>query len=702
MQLSEQQLSAINSAGQAKLLLSGPAGSGKTTAAQLALQKMLRDGIPAESILVLTPQRSLAQPYREIARSADFPSGGALSVVTMGGLAQRMVALFWPMVALLAGFKHPNQPPNFLTLETAQYYMAQLIEPLMQIGYFDSVTIDPNRAYSQILDNLNKAAVVGFKIDDIAERLKSAWTGRSKQMLAYDQVQECGMRFREYCLANNLLDFSLQYEVFARHLWPSTLCRNYLSGTYQHLIYDNIEEDVPLTHDIVLDWLPQLKSALIVQDDDAGFRTFLGADPTSASRLKNDCQILQFTGSFVQSEPVKQFTSLLSTSIIEHKGKKTNNSEVLAAFSVHPFRFYPQSMDWIVERIKELVIEKGVSPSEIVVLTPFLSDSLRFALSQRFDEAALPFSTFRPSRSLQDEPVVNAMLTLAKLAHPEWKLVPTRHDLRYMLMQVIPDLDLIRADLLSQIMYSPNRVENQFSSFAQINSQMQERITFVAGNRFETLRLWLEDPINASKEMDIFFSRLFGALLTTSDFGFSQNLQAASVVNRLIESARKFRQAVLLSDLPAGTSLGKEYVQMVEQGVISAQYLTNWEEQQLSESVLIAPAFTYLMSNRPVKYQFWQDVGSSGWWARLDQPLTQPYILSRNWQPGKKWSTLDDLNSNQDTLNRVCVGLLRRCSEHVYLLSVSLNESGNEERGKLLIAIQSVLRNLPAAEVTNV
>ena len=60
---------------------------------------------------------------------------------------------------------------------------------------------------------------------------------------------------------------------------------------------------------------------------------------------------------------------------------------------------------------------------------------------------------------------------------------------------------------------------------------------------------------------------------------------------------------------------------------------------------------------------------------------------------------MDDVNTNQDTLNRVCLGLLRRCSEHVFLLSISLNESGNEERGKLLIAIQSVLRNLPAAEM---
>lgn len=699
MDLSEQQKSVVERAGQAKLFLSGPAGSGKSTAAQAALQKMLHSGIPAESILILTPQRSLAQPYREVSRESDFPAGGSLSVVTMGGLAQRMVALFWPMIAPLAGFKHPNQPPNFLTLETAQYYMAHLMEPLLQIGYFDSVTIDPNRAYSQILDNLNKAAVVGFKIDEIAEKLKSAWTGRPKQLLAYEQVQECGLRFRQHCLENNLLDFSLQFEVFAQYLWPSTLCKNYLTSTYKHLIYDNVEEDVPLTHDIILDWMPNLQSALIIQDEDAGFRTFLGADPISASRLQDVCEKVDFSGSFIQSDAIKKFSSCLSTSIREHKGQKNNDLEVLEAFSVHPFKFYPQSMDWIVEQVRQLVVDQYVSPAEIVVLTPFLSDSLRFALSQRFEESKLPFSTFRPSRSLEDEPVVNAMLTLAKLSHPEWKLIPTRHDLRYMLMQVLPDLDLIRADLLSQILYSPNRADHQFTSFAQIAAPMQERITFVAGNRFETLRLWLEDPANACEEMDIFFSRLFGALLTTPEFGFYKNLQAASVVNRLIESARKFRQSVLLSELPTGISLGKEYIQMVEQGVISAQYLTNWEEQQTSESVLIAPAFTYLMSNRPVKYQYWLDVGSSGWWARLDQPLTQPYVLSRNWPSGKKWSNMDDLNSNQDTLARVCLGLLRRCSQHVYLLSVSLNESGNEERGKLLIAIQSVLRNLPAAEV---
>ena len=49
---------------------------------------------------------------------------------------------------------------------------------------------------------------------------------------------------------------------------------------------------------------------------------------------------------------------------------------------------------------------------------------------------------------------------------------------------------------------------------------------------------------------------------------------------------------------------------------------------------------------------------------------------------------------NQETLLRVTSGLLRRCSNHVALISVGLNESGNEERGALLVSIQTILRGI--------
>jgi hypothetical protein len=146
-------------------------------------------------------------------------------------------------------------------------------------------------------------------------------------------------------------------------------------------------------------------------------------------------------------------------------------------------------------------------------------------------------------------------------------------------------------------------------------------------------------------------------------------------------------------------NIGKEYVQMVEQGMISAQYMVNWEEQSNRNSILISPAFTFLMSNQPSAYQFWLDIGSTGWWARLDQPLTQPYVLSRRWDINQKWTDRNEVEINQDTLLRVTSGLLKRCSTHAYLISLGLNESGNEERGALLVAIQTVLRGLtPAVE----
>ena len=210
------------------LFVSGPPGCGKTSAAVERLHAMIRQGIPAETILIMTPQRSLAAPYtREIAR-ADLPAGGLPTIVTLGGLAQRTLQLFWPAVATSGGFKHPELPPTYLTLETAQYYMAKVASPLFERGYFEQLVIDRNRLYSQVLDNLNKAAVVGFSHTDISSRLKAAWIGKEEQKLHYDQAQECANLFRAYCLENNLLDYSLQIEMFTQHLWPSHLVRQYL------------------------------------------------------------------------------------------------------------------------------------------------------------------------------------------------------------------------------------------------------------------------------------------------------------------------------------------------------------------------------------------------------------------------------------------------------------------------------------------
>ncbi len=679
---------------QSRVFLHGPAGSGKTTAAVQRMQTLIEAGVPSDTILILVPQRSLAEPYKNVIRTPQFTSGGEPSILTIGGLAQRMLALFWPLVAKEAGFAAPQTPPRFLTLETAQYYLANLVEPLLQLGYFESVTIDPNRLYSQILDNLNKSAVVGFSPEEISTRLIQAWAGKPSQAIIYDQAQECALRFRRLCLQQNLLDFSLQLAVFANYLWPSLLCRQYLTSTYRHLIYDNAEEDYPVAHDIIESWLPDFESALIIKDEQGGFRSFMGADPVSASRFAISCEnFIEFTESMVKSPELEHLETALTTSLTYHKIEGDVPTDIHNAFSIHPFRFYPQGLDWITTQVKDLIENQSVPPEEIVVLTPFLSDSLRYSINTRFADAGLNLSTFRPSRGLRDEPAIKAVLTLVKLAFPTLNMKPVKDEVRNAILLLIEGCDYIRADLITQVLFAAST--GSLRTFDPIKKEMQQRITYLVGERFERLRIWLEENSkDDALELDFFISRLFGELLSQPGYKFHQNFDSAAAVSRLVESARKFRQVMTVEASVKTHDLNKEYIRLVETGILSAQYLADWTTKTWSGAVLVSPAFSYLMNNRPVRFQFWLDIGSQGWWTRLDQPLTHPYVLNRNWQNEKLWTDMHENAANQQSIIRIMDGLIRRCSEHIYMCTLGVNEQGNEERGALIKAVQTILRKL--------
>ena len=679
---------------EAKIFLEGQAGTGKTTAGVQRLRHLLDEGIPADSILIIAPQRTLALPYYEALRDPNIAAGGQVDIVTMGGLARRMVDLFWPVVAEAAGFAEPDEPATFLTIESAQYYMARVARPLIEQEYFSSVTIDRNRLYSQILDNLNKAAVVGFPHTEIGARLSAAWLGEESQRRIYADAQSCATRFREYCLAHNLLDFSLQLEVFVRHIWPYSLCQEYLLRRYPHLIVENVEEDTPISHDILQTWLPKCQSALVIYDREAGYRRFLGADPDSAYTLKELCDThFEFTESFVTSPDIHALGTQLSQAL--GRSVETAAGDARTALSFETHRFLPQMLDWVAETIGTLVHDEQTPPREIVVLSPFLSDALRFSLMERLESVGVPARSHRPSRSLREEPATLCLLTLAALAHPQWGIRPPLFDVANTLRQAIDGLDLVRAQLLAETLYRFRDGVPSLESFEQLKPEMQARITYVLGERYEGVRAWIATYAKGQQEvLDHFLSRLFGEVLSQNGYGFHRSFDAGKVAANLVESVRKFRWAasdILLRD---GDSVGREYLQLVNDGVIAAQYIRSWELQS-DDAVLLAPAYTFLMSNKPVEYQFWLNVGSRGWAERLYQPLTHPYVLSRQWPAGKAWTDADEVEANQEALYRLTLGLVRRCRKRIYLGLSELDEQGYEHKGPLLRAIHRMLQRLP-------
>lgn len=696
MKLKRHQQNLLKTPFERRIFLEGPAGSGKTTAGVARLMQLLESGLRGDQILVLVPQRALSEPYQAALQSPDAPASGQVNVLTAGGLARRMVDLFWPLVAREAGFAHPELPPAFLTLETAQYYMAHLVRPLLDEGLFESISIDRNRLYSQILDNLNKAALTGFPHDQISERLSAAWSGESSQLRVYADAQRCAVMFRQFCLAHNLLDFSLQVEIFHRFVRPSLLCRAYLQASIRHVIADNLEEDTPFAHSLLLDWLPGLDSALLILDREAGYRRFLGADPESALELAGGCdQHVVFDKSLIANPALERFALRLGATLDRPKAREQLESTEdqsdwrdALVFPPDNLRFYPQMLDWVADEVAHL-LEAGTPPAEIAILAPVLPDSLRFSLANRLDALQIPYRSHRPSRSLADEAAARCLLTLARLAHPQWKLRPERAEVVHAMLQAIQGLDLVRARLLGEVVYRPR--DAHLSAFGQINPEMQDRITFSVGNRYEALREWLLAAAAAQEEveLDVFFSRLFGEVLSQAGFGFHSDLDAGQVAANLIESAQKFRWAVESTGGMQGQSLGKEFIEMVRDGVIASTYVRSWQSPA-DDAVFIAPAYTFMLNNRPVEHQFWLDAGSNAWFERLYQPLTHPYVLSRAWPAGRLWTAAEEFESSRETLYRLALGLLRRCRGTLHLALSQLNEGGYEQRGMLLRSIYQV------------
>ncbi len=772
-----------------KLFLSGPFGSGKTTLAIERIRWLLRrERTRGDDILLITPQSTLGRVYFETLYGGDAPPPGPpVAISTVAGLARKAVELYWPLLAASAGFA-AGKEPTFLNLETAQYHMAQFVDAALEAGEFDGVRVERSRVISQVLDNMNKAALQEMRIDDAYERLELAVpTGdqRVARLNALRAARQISLKFRQLCQQEALIDFSLQIDLFNKQVLVNDWSRTHLFRSHKHMVYDNVEEDNITAHKLARLWLPTLESALIIADSDAGFRLFLGADPEGGYALADACaQQITLNQSYVNTpelteltervakqvgrsqnptltltqdgrEPSREISSIQALSKEEAIGldptlalpqdgrepsREISSIQALSKEEItesHPeihnpqsairnplvvpnlsFRFYPQMIDWVAGEVRRLVQEEGVLPGQIAVLAPFVSDALRFSLQTALDKHNIPSTTHRPSRELKAEPAARSLLTLAKLAHPDWGVRPSASDVQHALTVSIAALDPVRASLLTRIIYPEQRRTIELGRFGELNKEAQQRITYTLGEQFDRLREWIyayranDEPI----PLDQFFARLFGEVLSQPNYGFHEDFDAARVANQLVESARNFRWAVGDDQMtrwqddkmkmvatekgqPDNTqhatrntqhaNVGRAYSKLVESGALGALFAPGWKVNE--EAVLLAPAYTYMMRNRAVDVQFWLDIGSSGWWERLYQPLTHPYVLSPRWQSGQPWTDFDEFQTRQTTMYRLLMGLIRRTRQRIFIGVSEYSENGIEQRGPLLMLVNRLL-----------
>ncbi|MBQ41953.1 MAG: hypothetical protein CME15_05795 [Gemmatimonadetes bacterium] len=684
------------------LFLEGPAGAGKTTHAMARIQSLIEGGVAPGAILLLTPHRSYSRPYEDALGQATCY---ALGLATVGGLARRYVSLFWPAIP-----PHSTYPfsaslePIFLTYEVAQYFMARLVSPLVEQGYFADLKLTRHRLYSQLLDSLNKSAVNDIPLDDLGSYLEAARISEETADGRVDEISSTLVSYRKFCAQYNLIDFSLYLELFKDLIRKVQPARDYLFAQYQHVVYDNCEEDVPLAHDFVRYWMrhpaSRLQSVLVIYDREAGFRKLLGANPRSAYTLREECgDYLSLEESPRVPTSLRAFgrglvKAIANTPLVD---AATDSGGGERRFHVYSDRLHHQMVQRVVAQVGHLV-ESGRPPQEMAVISPFLSDSFYHALADGLERVGISCYGHRPSRSLRDEPVTKVLLTLTTLAHPSWGLArPSREAVSHMFSMLLKDADLVRSAVLAAAVYEGGREGIGLKPFEGARADMRDRVTYRVGETYEQLRIWLEVYASGDElPIDHFLSRLFGELLSQPRFGFYRNVQAGAQVGSSVESACKFRRAVGGVLERENEVVGKAYVEMVQEGVVSAFYAVDGVDPP--EAVLIAPAHTFLLRNRSYAHQFWLDVGSTAWHRRIHQPLTNPYVLSADWNRRDQWSAAWERRFETERLTCIVAGLIRRCTDSIYLYASELSAHGQEQTGDLLVALGYAMRELALAE----
>ncbi|MEI2607887.1 MAG: UvrD-helicase domain-containing protein [Candidatus Promineifilaceae bacterium] len=670
---------------QGKVLLFGPAGTGKSTALRHRLLHLLQQGEPAYTVLILVNQPEHEQIFLDTLHESGLGSYGDLKIHTYATLAREMVELFWPLVARSAGFARPFQPPTFLGYDLAQLMMWDLVTRRLAQGAFAELRLRPQQIVSQVLDSLNRAADNNLSLAEATQRLLATWRAEENNLRYLGDVEAMAQEFRHECHQNSLLDLSLVVDVFNRQVVNHPEFYTYFSERFRHMLVDNVEEQTPAGQQFVRKLMGATQSTIIVYDAGGGYRRFLSADPTLAQRFYHDCQkVIQFNDSFTAGPEMNQLGNWVESHLLNTNRPGEQAQQAITDLISRRYR-----REMLIELPQHLhqLLNAGVAPRDIAIVGPYLDGALRYNLTQALREAGIPFRILRRRSSPREEPRVRAWLTWLALAHPIWDIHPDPYDVTEALTLSLAGFDPARATLLVEQLYEQGIPA--LNEVGRLSERLVERIGDNEVRRYALLRQWLIDQ-GGQQPPDNFLYRLFNELLARPPFQPEPDLAGAAVCEWLVKTATRLHAAAKPMGLRNEADIGRALINGINQGLVTADPPELGDPPD-PEGITIATVYAYLLAGEPVRYQVWLEAAAGGWWDIPRQPLSNAFVLAESYDPEQPWTMAEDFHIRNELLSRIVRGLAARCHDGIILATSDLDRRGQRQDSPLWRALQPIL-----------
>lgn len=650
----------------------GPTGSGKTTILLNKYREIgLREKTPERCLVLLKNATSVSTWRTEI----DLPTMGPAYIYTYFGFIQSELKRYWSWVEKRLVGELRTIEPVFMTVETSHYLMSKLVEEARYLeGAFTTINATIQQIAVQLIDNLNQGAMNQLSFLEMKQRLFAWASGDSDKLQAYQEAIKVMQKFRHQALVKRVLDYSAMINLYDSYLLSDERYQKDLQQ-YHYLIVDDLEKTVPTGQSLILQLMQYVQETHLSFNPAGGFTRFFGSNPQLAKETFYPlCEQVTLDSSYTSSKKAHDLAIELSEKILTKK--PLLNTEFIIKDIQKDLRG-----DMLLAVAEEVItlLSQGVKPAAIALIAPLVDKVLYFSLERYLHERGYSLANLTRNKRLLDEPFAQALVSLAILVNPDWKMELNFSALSQTLSLILK-LDPIRSALLAEETF-----KNQLLLPDVDELNLRPQLGFDNSDRYDHFRQWVIEKQTAELEIEHFFQQVFGELLAPLKPDEKDILACRQVINSLT----KFKQVMNRYDQLEPSKLAADFVDLVLNGTLAAEVL--FRPPVNERQVILATPYTFLFSPyiKNVRYLFWLDVASENWFQSMTKELTNPYFYSQHWREGEAWTDELDQKLRKDQLVDYLQSLLNKCTDGLYLANSYLSSRGWEQEGQLWEWVQN-------------
>ncbi|MEL6398513.1 MAG: hypothetical protein AAFR26_05425 [Cyanobacteria bacterium J06626_4] len=687
--------------------IEGPTRSGKTTRllahiTEIAAAPMV--GRPAGAVFLLFAANGDNRLTLSDRLADSLPATLPITTATPAGFIQNEVTLFWPLLVETLGlspqFPMPLRPENEQELAT-QLWRDQLDRGILEVpGWTETQTV------RRSLDFLQLAATSGTPAEALPELLVEALPGGIASADVWGAIAQAVIQWRDWCLSQSFLTYSIATELYWRHLLPQPLYQAKFVERFCGLMADDFDEYPAIFAEL---WRQadawQLPTA-VTWNPHGKIRLGVGADPEALESLRAGAKTVEVLTPVATESLATAWADPIVTAVLDPLAVP----EPIPAVQVIQATSRGELLRQTAETIATAIQQKQVTPGDIAVIGPGFDAIARYTLAEILQKQHIPVASLNDQRPLVSTPLVRAILTMVPFIYPELGRFLTKDAVAEMLVVLSQSaqgdpsqswfervqIDPVRAELIVDHCFYPDPQRPDLLAVTEF--PRWDRLGYRATDAYNALRDWIAQQRQALQQRLItnpvsLIDRTIQSFLWRGNYLPYDQLAA---LRELMETAQHFwqvqgrlrQQQRLKSELSAPTlSPEGRFLALLLQGIVAANPFPVKPLEHGQQGVTLATVFQYRSQRLHHRWQFWLDASSPRWLTGTDALFGYPMFLQQ--RHGQPWPIDFIERSHEARLERILRDLLGRATEQVILCHSDLAVNGQEQLGPLLTLVDT-------------